>query len=450
MNASEKNVEVMLHLFRAVERRDDRAVFACCHPRVEFLWPPSLPYGGDSARPREGRPSWSETWTPLQPSDAERSLEPRVVAAGEHEVVIRWRQKGVSPAGDRCDGEVLGLYQLRDEKLVRAQMFYFDGAAVRDFLSRARAGSQTSEPAAPPPDRAGLADLGQPAATRLAIEKARNLLAMHGRPILVLPNAWDVASARVVAAAGARAVATSSAAVAAALGYPDGERLPRELMLETVRRIAAAMAVPVTADLEAGYGRSPEEVAATVRGVLAAGAVGINLEDGTGDAAAPLRPLAEQVERIRAVRSAAAAAGVPLVLNARVDVYLAQAGPPADRFAEAVRRSNAYREAGADCLFVPAVSDPGLIARLVREAGGPLSLLAGRDTPPVPELERLGVARVSVGSGLMRAALGLARDAARELLEDGTYTRLTTGSLAAAEWQALLQEPAAAGGPTAD
>jgi 2-methylisocitrate lyase-like PEP mutase family enzyme len=112
-----------------------------------------------------------------------------------------------------------------------------------------------------------------------------------------------------------------------------------------------------------------------------------------------------------------------------------------------VRRSNAYREAGADCLFVPGVSDAGLIARLVREAGGPLSVLAGSATPPVAELERLGVARVSVGSGLMRAAMGFARDTARELLEDGTYGRLTAGGLAAGEWQALLQEPAAGAGP---
>ncbi|MBV8201464.1 MAG: isocitrate lyase/phosphoenolpyruvate mutase family protein [Acidobacteria bacterium] len=279
--------------------------------------------------------------------------------------------------------------------------------------------------------------------------KARAFLAMHGRPILVLPNAWDVASARVVEAAGARAVATSSAAVAAALGYPDGERLPREQMLQAVRRIAAAVAVPVTADVEAGYGRSHEELAATIRGVLAAGAVGINLEDGTGargDDAAPLRPLAEQVERIRTVRAAAAAAGVPLVINARVDVYLAEAGPAEGRFAETVRRCNAYREAGGDCLFVPGVSDAGLIARLVREAGGPLSLLAGRATPPAAELERLGVVRLSAGSGLMRAALGFVRDAARELLTEGTHQRLFAGSLSAAEWQALLREPAAAAG----
>jgi 2-methylisocitrate lyase-like PEP mutase family enzyme len=275
-------------------------------------------------------------------------------------------------------------------------------------------------------------------------EKARTLLDLHGgggKPILVLPNAWDVASARVVELAGARAVATSSAAVAAALGYPDGERLPRELMLEAVRRVAAAVAVPVTADMEAGYGRSPGEVAETTRGVLAAGAVGMNLEDGTGDAAAPLRPLDEQVERIRAVREAAAAAGVELVLNARVDVYLAQAGAPENRFAEVVRRANAYRVAGADCLFVPAMAEAAVIARLVREIDGPVSALAGRATPPVPELERLGVARVSVGSGLMRAALGFVRDTARELLTTGTYERLTAASLTPAEWRGLLQEP---------
>jgi 2-methylisocitrate lyase-like PEP mutase family enzyme len=273
---------------------------------------------------------------------------------------------------------------------------------------------------------------------------AETLLALHGgpgKPILVLPNAWDVASARVVELAGARAVATSSAAVAAALGYPDGERLPRELMLEAVRRIAAASSVPVTADMEAGYGHSPAEVAETTRGVLAAGAVGMNLEDGTEGDEAPLRPLDEQVDRIRAVREAAAAAGVGFVLNARVDVFLAQAGPPEDRFSETVRRANAYRVAGADCLFVPAVAEAAVIARLVGEIDGPVSVLAGRATPPVPELERLGVARVSVGSGLMRAALGATREAARELLTAGTYERLLAGSLAAVEWRTLLQEP---------
>src|SRR5260370_15175423 len=118
MNASERNVEVMLDLFRAVERRDDRAVFACCHPQVEFLWPPSLPYGGNSAHPREGRPTWSETWTPLQPSDAERSLEPRVVAAGEQEGVIRWRQQGVRPAGGPFNREGLGRHPPRGRKLL--------------------------------------------------------------------------------------------------------------------------------------------------------------------------------------------------------------------------------------------------------------------------------------------------------------------------------------------
>ena len=270
--------------------------------------------------------------------------------------------------------------------------------------------------------------------------QARAFLAMHhGPPILLLPNAWDVASARVVAAAGARAVATSSAAVAAALGYSDGERLPRELMLEAVRRIAAAVSVPVTADMEAGYGRSPEEVAETTRGVLAAGAVGMNLEDGTGDAQAPLRPLGEQVDRIRAVRQAAAAAGVPLVLNARVDVFLAQVGPPEARLAEAVRRANAYREAGADCLFVPWVFAADQVASLVREIAGPVSLLAGRATPPAAELERLGVARLSVGSGLMKAALGFARDATRELLVEGSTARLFASPLAASEWESLLQ-----------
>jgi AhpD family alkylhydroperoxidase len=255
--------------------------------------------------------------------------------------------------------------------------------------------------------------------------KAAAFRAMQTRkPILVLPNAWDVASAVTFEAAGARALATTSAGVAAALGYADGERLPRDLMIEAVRRIAEAVKVPLTADMEAGYGRRPEQVAETARRLLAAGAIGMNLEDGTGDPQRPLRDGADQVERIHAIREAAAAAGVPLVLNARVDVYIAQVGDPHGRLAETVRRAHAYREAGADSLFVPAVDDPALIGTLVREIGAPLNILAGPGTPSIAELETLGVARVSVGAYLMRASLTFARDAARELLQEGTYSRL--------------------------
>ena len=138
MATREKNIEVMLEVFRAIERRDQRRMFDLVHSDAEFLWPPSLPYA-EARNPKPGGPGWGATWIPLQPSEPDRGLEPRVVAASDEEVVIHWRQKGVSPAGDCIDTPVLGLYRLRDGKLARAQMFYFDTAAVAGFLARAMA-----------------------------------------------------------------------------------------------------------------------------------------------------------------------------------------------------------------------------------------------------------------------------------------------------------------------
>ena len=270
-------------------------------------------------------------------------------------------------------------------------------------------------------------------------EKAAAFRKLHeGPPILVLANAWDVASARVFEDAGFPAVATSSAGVAWALGYPDGEGISRAEMAEAVRRIAAGVAVPVTADMEAGYGPEPAAVAETVRAVIAAGAVGMNLEDSTRDAAGPLFDFALSVERVRAARAAADAAGVPLVLNARTDVFLAAVGDEGGRLEHAVRRANAYREAGADCLFVPGVRDAATIEALVRQIRGPINILAGPGTPSVPELQRFGVARVSVGGGPARAALAVARRIAQELRGPGTYTAFTQDVLTYQEVNRLM------------
>jgi 2-methylisocitrate lyase-like PEP mutase family enzyme len=273
--------------------------------------------------------------------------------------------------------------------------------------------------------------------------QAEEFRRLHGRSrILVLPNAWDVGSACVFAAAGLPAVATSSAGVAWALGYADGQHISRAEMADVVRRIAGRVAVPVTADMEGGYGDDPASAAETVRAVIAAGAVGLNLEDGTHRPERPLLDLAAQVERVRAARQAADAEGVPVVINARTDVYLAEVGPEAGRFDEAVRRANAYRAAGADCLFVPGVREPATVAALVRAIDGPLNILAGPGTPPVAELGRLGVARVSVGGGPARAALTVARRIAEELRGPGTYTLFTQDTLSYAEVNRLLtKEP---------
>jgi len=254
--------------------------------------------------------------------------------------------------------------------------------------------------------------------------------------ILVLPNAWDVATARLVEEAGFPAIATTSAGVAWALGYPDGERISRAEMLDVVRRIVAGVQVPVTADMEGGYGHTPEAAAETARGVIAAGAVGLNLEDGTNEGG--LLDLALHVERIQAVREAGASAGVALVLNARTDAFEMKDWDAARRFAEAVRRANAYRAAGADCLFVPHVSDAETIGRLARELAGPLNVIAGPPAPPLRELERLGVRRASLGPRVVQAALGLVRRVVVELRERGTYEAMADVLIPFAELQRLV------------
>ena len=195
-------------------------------------------------------------------------------------------------------------------------------------------------------------------------------------------------------------------------------------MAQAVGRIAARVRVPVTADMEAGYGPTPEAAAETARAVIAAGAVGMNLEDAPPDGNGALFDEPLQAERVRAAREAAAEAGVPLVINARTDVFLNRIGAPETRLGHAVRRLNTYREAGADCLFAPGVIDPEVIGVLVREVGGPLNVLAGPGCPPVAELEALGVRRLSLGSGAMRATLGLVRRIAEELRGPGTFTAL--------------------------
>ena len=248
--------------------------------------------------------------------------------------------------------------------------------------------------------------------------KAEQLRKLHVGPrILILANAWDVISARVVEDAGFPAVATTSAGVAAVLGYPDGQRVPQREMLEFVARIARAVSVPVTADMESGYGISPAELAEMARALVDAGAVGLNLEDVTGDDEGSQVEIGLQTEKIAAVREASAAAGVPLVINARTDVYLMPIGPEETRFERTVERLRTYRNAGADCVFAPGIRDRETIEKLVRAIDAPLNILLQPGGPSVAELEKLGVARASIGSGTMRAALGTARKFAKALSE---------------------------------
>ncbi|MFC7097749.1 isocitrate lyase/PEP mutase family protein [Halobaculum marinum] len=259
-------------------------------------------------------------------------------------------------------------------------------------------------------------------------ERAASLLALHtAAGPLVLPNAWDAGSAVVFADAGFDAIGTTSAGIAAAQGVPDGEQLSREEMLAVVERIAGAVDLPVTADIEAGYGDTPEEVFDTVAATVEAGAVGVNLEDGTGDPDRPLADVADHVAVIRAARDAADEADVPVVVNGRTDVFWLGVGEEADRLDHAVERANAYADAGADCLFVPGVTDTETIGALVDRLDAPLNVLGGPGAPPIATMADLGVARVSVGSVPMRATLGLLREIAVELREEGTYEAMADG-----------------------
>ncbi|WP_280382780.1 isocitrate lyase/PEP mutase family protein [Nocardia wallacei] len=262
---------------------------------------------------------------------------------------------------------------------------------------------------------------------------------LHAGGTFVLPNAWDAVSAALVAHAGAAAVATTSAAVAWALGRGDGERLTRADMVEQVRRIAGAVAVPVTADIEGGYGPAPEDVAATVAAVIEAGAVGVNLEDSRRPGG-PLFDDREQAARLDAARTAATRAGLAeLVINARTDVYLFGIGAPEDRFDEVLARAVAYAAAGADSLFVPGLLDLGTIAELTAKSPLPVNVMAGPGAPAVAELAAAGVRRVSVGSAIAQAAYERVQAAAAELLAHGTYTALS-GGLDFGSVQALFTE----------
>ncbi|WP_433833277.1 isocitrate lyase/PEP mutase family protein [Actinoplanes sp. CA-015351] len=238
-------------------------------------------------------------------------------------------------------------------------------------------------------------------------DKASLFRELHERDVLVLPNAWDAASAALVVRAGAKAVATTSAGVAWSLGRPDGEGLTFEEMLTAVRRISAAVGVPVTADIESGYG----DVAAAVRGTIDAGAVGANIEDA-------VRPIDEQVTLIRTARRAAGDSG--FVINARTDVFLSGSGA----LDEVLARAAAYAEAGADCLFVPGLLDLAALRTLTAASPLPVNAMAGPGSPSVAELAGAGVRRVSLGSSIAQAAYGLVERAAQEALTKGTFDAL--------------------------
>jgi 2-methylisocitrate lyase-like PEP mutase family enzyme len=249
---------------------------------------------------------------------------------------------------------------------------------------------------------------------RAALAAQASLLrALHGGPEpLILPNAWDVASAIAVERAGARAIATTSSGAAATLGYPDGEAIPADEMLWLVSRITESVRVPVTADLEGGYGLPADEL---VDQLLAAGAVGLNLED-TDRASGGLLPAEAQADRIEGVRRAADEAGVPIVINARIDTFLRPAGSAEEPLEDAGRRGVAYVAAGADCVYPITLDDRDAIGSFVRIVDAPVNILLRPGSPSLAQLRELGVRRVSVGGGLWRQAMHATEEVARSLL----------------------------------
>lgn len=271
-------------------------------------------------------------------------------------------------------------------------------------------------------------------------KKADALRVLHSRPEpLVLVNVWDAGSARIIEDLGFPAIATTSAGIAFSKGLPDGQKISPERMMAAVAEIAQAVNVPVTADAEAGYGNGPEHAAETARNVLMAGAVGMNFEDATGLAEQPLADMELQVERIHAIRESSAELGVPLLLNARTDVYLLQVGDPAKRYDAALKRVQAYRDAGGDCVFVPGLLDPKTIGRLVSDLRCPLNILAVPNSPSIAELTSLGVKRISLGSGPMRAALGMLRRLGQEVKAEGRYSNMG-GAPSHAEMNRLMSK----------
>jgi 2-methylisocitrate lyase-like PEP mutase family enzyme len=260
-------------------------------------------------------------------------------------------------------------------------------------------------------------------------EKAELFLKFHyEKEMLVLLNSWDAGSSKLIEACGYKAIATTSMGIAASLGYPDCEVIQLAEMIEAITGIVNAVHMPVTVDIEAGYGSNLNEIIESVKKIIATGIVGINIEDSIN-----LNPVLidemEFCERISAIRALSDSLGFHLVINARTDSFYTSLGSPAEKLSESIKRGNKYREAGADCIFVQPVWEKEIISTLVKEINAPINILSNPGNaaglpPSVRELQELGVARLSMGSGLMKATLALIKKVADELAQKGTYSVL--------------------------
>ena len=260
-----------------------------------------------------------------------------------------------------------------------------------------------------------------------ANEKSRKLRELVGAPeILVMPGAYDVLSALLFEQMGFKAIQGTSGGIAASLGYPDGEAMSREQFLEASGRYAAAVGVPFNADGERGYG-DEAGVRDTVRTLVARGVAGMNLEDGAAKGKGGLVEKAQQLRKIKAVIETKRELGSEFFLNARVDAFHVMPDDPKKALHEAIERGNAYAEAGGDCIFYLGLHSSETIGKVAKEVKAPTSILAGPQSPTVQELQDLGVARVSYGSGFLKAAIGATRRLAQEILQKGTCNLLKEG-----------------------
>jgi 2-methylisocitrate lyase-like PEP mutase family enzyme len=260
-------------------------------------------------------------------------------------------------------------------------------------------------------------------------EKAELFLKYHhDKEILVLLNSWDIGSSKLIEASGYKAIATTSMGIAASLGYPDCQIITLSEMIQVITGIVKAVKVPVSVDIEAGYGNNLNEITESVKKIIATGIVGVNIEDSL-ELSPVLIDEIEFCERISAIRALSDSLGFHLVINARTDSFYTSKGSQKEKLSESIKRGNNYREAGADCIFVQPVSDKETISTLVKEINAPINILANPTigagvAPSINELQDLGVARVSLGSSLMKATLALIKKVADELSEKGTYNIL--------------------------
>lgn len=260
--------------------------------------------------------------------------------------------------------------------------------------------------------------------------KAETFHRLHQQPsTFVLPNAWDVISAKMFEECGFKSIGTTSAGIAASLGYLDGQSIPLNKMVETIENIAKSVNVPVSADIEAGYGQTVDEVLETVKAVAAAGAIGINLEDGSGDPNRPIFEISSQKEKISAIKELSESRNMPLFINARTDIYWLNIGDSPTLLQEALKRAKAYQAAGADCIFIPGLTDMKIIKKIREEISCPINLLVDPEMPSLTELSNIGIERLSCGSVPFRATLTYLRTISEEIVNRQTFHQMTNGDV---------------------